>query len=469
MTSHRRLLPLILLGLALTTGAASAQPAPPHAVRRPFGTLREQAIMQQAWLKTRLDTFLPALMRKHGIDLWVVPMREYNEDPVFVAITAPETFAARRRTIYVFFDKCAAAGTAPSPSCIEAVALGGTTQGGVFEARRSTKAAAGNVGRGQQAELWGDEQWQILKSVIEERKPRVIGINRSTVFAFSDGLSSGEITGMSEALGSEWSTKFRDAEGLPLELIAARLPEEEVFFRRMQELVWSLTQEMFSSTQITPGKTRTSDLVWWWRQTVNDLGLGTWFQPSVSVQRKGMTQEQIGADPVIEPGDVLHCDVGITVARLNTDTQHNAYVLRPDETDAPPGIKRALANANALQDIVMEEIRPGRSGNEILDASRKRMIESGINGTIYSHPIGLHGHGAGPLIGLWDYQDGVPGRGDAKVIPSMWYSIELQATTPVPEWDGQAVRMAQEEDAIIGSDGRIRWALRRQDKLFLVK
>jgi Xaa-Pro aminopeptidase len=469
MTSHRRLLPLILLGLALTTGAASAQPAPPHAVRRPFGTLREQAIMQQAWLKTRLDTFLPALMRKHGIDLWVVPMREYNEDPVFVAITAPETFAARRRTIYVFFDKCAAAGTAPSPSCIEAVALGGTTQGGVFEARRSTKPAAGNVGRGQQAELWGDEQWQILKSVIEERKPRVIGINRSTVFAFSDGLSSGEITGMSEALGSEWSAKFRDAEGLPLELIAARLPEEEVFFRRMQELVWSLTQEMFSSTQITPGKTRTSDLVWWWRQTVNDLGLGTWFQPSVSVQRKGMTQEQIGADPVIEPGDVLHCDVGITVARLNTDTQHNAYVLRPDETDAPPGIKRALANANALQDIVMEEIRPGRSGNEILDASRKRMIESGINGTIYSHPIGLHGHGAGPLIGLWDYQDGVPGRGDAKVIPSMWYSIELQATTPVPEWDGQAVRMAQEEDAIIGSDGRIRWALRRQDKLFLVK
>ena len=469
MTSHRRLLPLILLGLALTTGAASAQPAPPHAVRRPFGTLREQAIMQQAWLKTRLDTFLPALMRKHGIDLWVVPMREYNEDPVFVAITAPETFAARRRTIYVFFDKCAAAGTAPSPSCIEAVALGGTTQGGVFEARRSTKAAAGNVGRGQQAELWGDEQWQILKSLIEERKPRVIGINRSTVFAFSDGLSSGEITGMSEALGSEWSAKFRDAEGLPLELIAARLPEEEAFFRRMQELVWSLTQQMFSSTQITPGKTRTSDLVWWWRQTVNDLGLGTWFQPSVSVQRKGMTQEQIGADPVIEPGDVLHCDVGITVARLNTDTQHNAYVLRPDETDAPPGIKRALANANALQDIVMEEIRPGRSGNEILDASRKRMIESGINGTIYSHPIGLHGHGAGPLIGLWDYQDGVPGRGDAKVIPSMWYSIELQATTPVPEWDGQAVRMAQEEDAIIGSDGRIRWALRRQDKLFLVK
>ena len=449
-------------GIAASTAAAQTSP-------RPFGTLREQAAMQQEWLRKRLDTFLPGMMRKHGIDMWVVPMREYTEDPVFAAIAAPETFAARRRTIYVFFDKCAASAAAPAASCIERIALGGTSQGGVFEARRSAKAAAGDVGRGQQAELWGDEQWQILKAVVEERNPRVIGINRSTVFAFSDGLTSGELKGMTAALGPSWTAKFKDAEALPLELIAVRLPEEEVFFRRMQELVWQMTQEMFSSKQITPGQTRTSDLVWWWRQRVNDLGLDTWFQPSVSVQRKGVTAEQLGADPVIQHGDALHCDVGITVARLNTDTQHNAYVLRPGETDAPEGLKRALANANALQDIVMDEIRPGRTGNEILQSSLARMRKSEITGTVYSHPIGLHGHGAGPLIGLWDYQDGVPGRGDAKVIPSMWFSIELQATTRVPEWDNQAVRMAQEEDAIIGADGRIRWALQRQDKLFLVR
>jgi len=436
---------------------------------RPFGTLREQAALQQDWLRKRLDTFLPLLMRKHGIDMWVVPMREYNEDPVFIALTAPETFAARRRTIYVFFDTCAASGAVPSASCVQRIALGGSSQGGVFEARRSAKKAAGDVGRGQQAELWGDEQWQVLKELIEERTPRVIGINRSTVFAFSDGLSSGELKGMSAALGDRWTSRFKDAEGLPLELIAARLPEEELFFRRMQELVWSLTQEMFSSKVIRVGETRTSDLVWWWRERVNDLGLSTWFQPSVDVQRNGGTAAQLGNDPVIQPGDLLHCDVGITVARLNTDTQHLAYVLRPGETDAPEGLRRALANANALQDIVMHEIRPGRTGNEILGASRAKMKAKEIDGTVYSHPIGLHGHGAGPLIGLWDYQDGVPGRGDAKVIPSMWWSIELQATTPVPEWGGQPVRIAQEEDAIIGADGRIRWALRRQDKLFLIR
>lgn len=459
----------------LTTGIAAAQTpttrpgAADPSTERPFGTLREQAALQQEWLRKRLDTFLPALMRKHGIDLWVVPMREYTEDPVFVALAAPETFAARRRTIYIFFDRCAAAGAAPAASCVERIALGGTSQGGVFEARRSTRPADSNVGRGQQAELWGDEQWQLLKSVIEERVPRVIGINRSTVFAFSDGLTSGELKGMTAALGDRWTSRFRDAEGLPLELIAVRLPEEEAFFRRMQELVWSLTQTMFSSKVITPGTTRTSDLVWWWRQRVNNLGLDTWFQPSVDIQRNGTAAETLGADPVIQPGDLLHCDVGLTVARLNTDTQHLAYVLRPGETDAPEGLRRALANGNALQDIVMEELRPGRTGNEILASARARMQTGKIDGSVYSHPIGLHGHGAGPLIGLWDYQDGVPGRGDAKVIPSMWWSIELQATTAVPEWGGQHVRMAQEEDAVIGADGKARWALRRQDRLFLVR
>jgi Xaa-Pro aminopeptidase len=458
---------MVLLSTA-TSMTSARQGAAAAGVERPFGTLREQAAMQQDWLKKRLDGFLPPLMRKYGIDLWVVPMREYNEDPVFSAIAAPDTFAARRRTIYVFFDKCAAAGRPTSAQCVERIALGGRSQGGVFDARRSARAAASNIGRGQQAELWGDEQWMLLKTVIEERNPKTIGIDRSTVFAFTDGLSSGEFNGMSAALGSKWTAKFKDAEGLPLDLLASRLPEEEAFYAKMQDLVWSMTQTMFSTAVITPGRTKTSDLVWWWRQRTNDLGLGTWFQPSVDVQRKGATAEQVGEDPVIQPGDVLHCDVGITVARLNTDTQHLAYVLRPGETDAPEGLKRALANGNALQDITMAEIRPGRTGNEILSSARAQMRGKGLDGTIYSHPIGLHGHAAGPLIGLWDYQDGVVGRGEAKVIPSMWWSIELQATTPVAEWGGQPVRMAQEEDAVIGADGKIRWALRRQDNLFLI-
>lgn len=456
----RRLAGAVLLLLAPAVGAQE----------RPFGTLREQAELQQQWLEKRLRTVLPGLMRKHGIDMWVIPMREYNEDPAFTSLVSPTTFAARRRTIYVFFDRCAAAGRSDpgDGSCVERIALGGTSQGGLYEAVRSTRAVEADVG-GRQAELWGDAQWLVLKDVIEARKPRVIGVNISRTFAFTDGLTAGELEGMSEALGTTWTARFTRAEALPLEFIATRLPEEEAFYGKLQALVWQLIGRMYSAEVIRPGVTRTSDLVWWWRQQVNDLGLGTWFQPSIDVQRRGVPADQLGADPVIQRGDVLHCDVGITALRLNTDTQHMAYVLLEGEADAPPGLRQALRNANRLQDILFAEVRPGRTGNEVLAATLAAMRREGLNGTMYSHPIGMHGHGAGPLIGLWDYQEGVPGRGDAKVIPGMWYSSELQVTTPVAEWGGQPVRMALEEDFIIGVDGRPRWAIRRQDALHLVR
>jgi Xaa-Pro aminopeptidase len=343
--------------------------------------------------------------------------------------------------------------------------------GGVFQAVRSTQAAAGPAGSTtqRQAELWGDEQWQVLKRLIEERKPATINVNVSRTFAFSDGLSAGEYEGLREALGPELNAKLRSQDALAVDLIASRLPEEEVVYRRMQEVVWGIIDTAFSRVFITPGVTRTQDVVWWMRQKVNDLGLGSWFQPSVDVQRMGVSAEQLGDNPVIQRGDVLHCDFGIVAYRLTTDTQHMGYVLREGETDVPPGIQKALENSNKLQDIVMEEIRPGRTGNEILRASLSRMRAQGINGTVYTHPIGTHGHGAGPLIGLWDYQDGVPGRGDATVIPNMWFSIELQATTPVPEWNGQPLRSAQEEDAIVGANGATRWALKRQTKYWLVR
>lgn len=459
----------VLLGTAVPL-TAQRVPARLADRPRPFGTLREQAARQQQWLEARMKTVLPALMRRHGIDMWIVPMREYAEDPVFSSLVSPTTFAARRRTIYVMFDTCSASGrTDPGDGgCIERIALGGSSQGGVWKALRSTLAVDAPVG-GQQAELWGDEQWKLLRKVVDERNPKVIGIDYSRTFAFSDGLTHGEYLGMSEALGDRWTARLKPAEALPLEFIASRVADEEAFYGQLTQLVWELIGEMYSSKVITPGKTRTSDLVWWWRQRVNDLGLGTWFQPSIEVQRVGATDASLGDDPVIQRGDVLHCDVGITALGLNTDTQHMAYVLKVGEQDAPVGLRRALENGNALQDIVMSEIRPGRTGNAILQASRARMTERGISGTIYSHPIGMHGHGAGPLVGLWDYQDGVPGRGDAPVIANMWYSIELQATTPVPEWSGQAVRMALEEDMMIGTDGAPRWVRGQQQKLWLVR
>jgi hypothetical protein len=437
------------------------QPAQAESQERPFGTLREQADTQQEWLALRLERVLPRLMREHGVDMWIVPVREYNEDPVFFSLVSPTTMAARRRTIYVFHDRGPGLG-------VERIAIGGTTQGGLYTVVRDPQAALGAAGATlRAAEPFGPEQWRLLTPLVAARDPRAIAVNISHTFAFSDGLSAGEWEQLEQALGPYRDRVVR-REMLAVQYVEERLPEMLPVYERMQALVHDIIATAFSNRVITPGVTTTQDVVWWLRQRVADLGLGTWFQPSVTAQRRGV---ELGdsANPVILRGDVLHTDFGITALGLNTDTQHMGYVLRDGESAPPAGLLHALGRSNRLQDILLEEMEPGRTGNEVLQRTLARMRAEGINGTVYTHPIGDHGHGAGPLIGLWDRQEGVPGRGDVVLRPDTWFSIELQATTPVPEWNGQLVRMAQEEEAVIDSDGRRRWVLRRQDTFHLIR
>lgn len=442
--------------LAAATSIASAAPAVPMPPKLP--SMREQDAIRQEWLKLRLERVLPTLMRRHGVSMWLVINREYNEDPVFRSLISPSVMNARRRTILVFFDRGPEKG-------IERLALGGGTNGGLYEMYRDPD----NAGR----EIMGDSQWQTLLKVIEQRKPSTIAINVSHTHAFSDGLSSGEREQLESALGP-WTSKLVRAENLPLEYISVRLPEMEPYYVQMMKTVHALIARAFSNEVITPGKTTSKDVEWWLRQSVNDLGYGEWFPPTVSVQRpeRKATEFAATARPdaeIIQRGDHLHVDFGIYAMGLATDTQHVGYVLKPGETDAPAGLQKALANSNRMQDIAFEQMKPGRTGNEVLASMLAQMKKEGIEGSMYSHPINDFGHGAGPLIGLWDRQEGVPGRGDVLLLPSTWFSIELQASTPVPEWGGQVMRSAQEEDAILGPDGVMRWVLSRQTKYLLVK
>jgi hypothetical protein len=419
----------------------------------PLPSLREQAQIQQEWLRIRLEKILPKLMRENNVEMWIVPMREYNEDPVFSSLVSPATFSARRRSVYVFFDRGIEKG-------VERIALGGGAQGGLYTAFRDT--TLGN------AELWGNDQWKLLTNLVKSRNPRTIAVDISETHAFSDGLTAGEWGQLQEALGPEFLSRIVKAERLPLDYIAIRLPDMLPIYRQLMKMAHAIIGEAFSNAVIVPGKTTTDDVVWWMRQKTQSLGLGTWFQPSVNIQRKGVDSNSLN-NPVILPGDVLHCDFGVSAMRLNTDSQHMGYVLRKGETDVPSGLKKALSNSNRLQDILLENMRVGLTGNQILRNALEQMKRESIEGTVYTHPIGEHGHGAGAIIGLWDRQKGVPGRGDLPLLPNTWYSVELQATTVVAEWDGQKVRSAQEDDITIDLAGRTQWVLSRQAVFHLVK
>lgn len=410
----------------------------------PIVTLREQAVVRDQWLKDRLDTIVPALMRENGVDMWILVAREYMEDPVVATMLNATSLRARRRTILVFFDP-------GEGKPVERLTVSRYDLGEFFKSSWNPEEQA--------------DQWARLAELVKERNPQKIALNTSSVSAFGDGMTHSQYNDLVAAIGPDLSGRIVSGYPLAIGWLETRIPAEVEMYKRIVNTAHAIIGEGFSPEVIKPGVTTVDDLVWWYRQRIHDLGMQAWFQPGVAVYRKGIEKDLRG-DTVIEKGDMIWNDFGIVYFNLNTDTQHLAYVLKDGESDAPKGLKAGLRAANAVQDAVTSSFRAGDTGNEILLRARAKALKEGLDPSIYSHPIGFHGHAAGSVIGYWDNQNPNP-NGEYKVRPNTAWSIELKATVKVPEWDGQKVGFQSEEDAFF--DGKtVTYIDGRQTKFHLI-
>src|SRR5690554_461094 len=415
--------------------------------------LREQATIRDRWLTRRLEAILPSVMREEGIDVWIVVAREYNEDPVLMSLLPSHMLSARRRTVLVFH--------APAEGEFRAMAIANAGIGVDSHYRTMWN-------KSQTAEA-DESQEECLRRVVEACEPERIGVNVSSDIAFGDGLSHHEHGWLMSALGERLAGLCVGAEKVAVGWLERRLSEELDAANGINQIAHGIIAEAFSSRVTHPGVTTAADVAWWLRQRVNDLGLSCWFHPTVSIQRRGASLGDIGASPdiVIRPGDLLHCDFGLHYLGLATDTQQNAYVLRAGEAEAPAGARRALQIANRQQDLLAEQMVAGRTGNQVLAATLERMRAEGIEGRVYTHPIGTHGHGAGPMIGRYDRQDGVPGVGDLPLVQDTMFSFEMFIETSLPEWDDQRVKLATEQ-IVAFRDARVTYLGGRQTELYLI-
>ena len=413
---------------------------------------RDQAKVIDDLLEERLRTVLPTLMRREGFDMWVIVSREYNEDPVIRTMLPAVWFAARRTTMLVVYDK-------------------GKDNKGVDQGFEYLAVARYDVGKIFKRAWDPDrspDQWGQLAKIIEERNPKKIGVNKAPSWGHADGMTSNDYDQLLTMLPKRLYPHVVSAEKLAVAWLETRTEKEMVIYQQICRIAHDIIAEGFSDKVIQPGVTTTDDVVWWYREEIKRLRLDTWFQPSVSIQRiEPETITSKRPQPlVILPGDILHVDFGITYLRLNTDTQQHAYVLKPRETDAPEYLKNAFKRGNKLQDILTSNFKEGKTGNQILADSRKQAVDGGITPSIYTHPIGFHGHAAGTTIGMWDMQGGVPFTGDYPMHFNTAYSIELNASVYVIEWKKE-VRIQLEEDGYFDESG-FRYIDGRQTELILI-
>jgi Xaa-Pro aminopeptidase len=431
---------LLLLGTLLLPSAFAQNPL--------ILSQREQAKVIDEILDDRLRTVLPGLMRREGFDMWIVMSREYNEDPVIKTLLPATWMAARRTTMLVMFDR---------------------GEGKEMEYLAVARYDVGKVFKRAWDPDQQPDQWAQLASIIQERDPKKIGVNKAEHYGHADGLTANDYELLLKSLNKKLHPRIVSAERLAVSWLETRSEKEMVIYPQICRIAHEIIEEGFSDRVIQPGVTTTEDVVWWYREKISALKLDTWFHPSVSIQRSepdAIFTKRL-QPVVIQPGDLLHVDFGITYLRLNTDTQQHAYILKAGETDAPDYLKKALRQGNALQDILTGNFALNKTGNQILADSRKQAISAGLTPSIYTHPIGYHGHAAGTTIGQWDMQQGVPGAGDYAMHYNTAYSIELNVTTHIDEWK-KDIQIKLEEDGFFDGEGKFRYIDGRQKELIVI-
>ncbi|KUI63573.1 hypothetical protein VM1G_10305 [Cytospora mali] len=439
-----KLITAACLALSLTADAMVDKARRPQIQTLP--ALREQAKIVDAWTEERKN-LIPDILRKYGVDAWIISQREYAEDTVFWALKEYEQFSARRRTTQLFIA---------------------------------------NASDSQSAYSWVDNTplvWSELRTILADQQPRTIALNTHAELAFSGGLHAGERDAIEAALGKEWAERFVLEPMIAVELVATMVDSRLEWYRKMMETAWAVIEEAFSSRIITPGKTTTLDVEWWMRERIQSLNYSTWFQPSVYIlteddcsmcsQPKDLGRTQMfpgDTDHVIGYGDIIHTDFGVTALGLNTDTQHLGYVLSPGGTvdDIPESALEGMRKVNRLQDMTRAHMKIGMTGNEILKNIRAQMEKEGIEGKIYCHATGEFGHSAGTVIGMTNLQDEVPFLGDLPLLKSTYYSIELYAESFVPE-KNMTVKFPMEEDVYWSEETHSwEWVYGRQSEYLFV-
>ncbi len=441
-------LKLLICCLFVSCLSMAQTPTMPHIL-----PLKERAKVMDQILEERFMTLLPRLMEEQGIDLWLVIAREYNEDPVIRTMLPATWLNARRRTILAIHHQ--------DGSEIEGLAVARYNVGNLF------------------ASAWNPEeepdQWKRLAAIIAEKDPKKIGLNLSGLYNHADGLTSTEYEAFIKCLPKKYQSRIVSAETLAVRWLETRTDTELALYEQICRIAHSIIAEGLSEKVIQPGATSTEDVKWWYRERIAELKLDAWFHPTVDVTRPDPAENEASRSfaaqttpeaDIIMPGDLVHIDFGITYLRLNTDTQQNAYVLRPGETAPPAGLVAALKKGNRLQDILTSNFKEGRSGNEILRLTREQALAEDLTPSIYSHPIGYHGHAAGTSIGMWDNQQHVD-TGEHPLHENTCYAIELNTREKIPEWGNKEIRVMLEENAVF-KNGQVHYIDGRQRELMLI-
>ena len=400
-----------------------------------IATDRAQILKEEEWLRWRKKHIVPEIMRRVGVDMWLVGRSGRGGARALYYSLVPancEGLVEPQYEVLIFYDR------------------------GVVE---------------------GVEEFAVdmdeVAGIVQRRNPQKIGVGRSAREDFS------------AAIGEDFASLLVMTGDLQKGFLEKRSPDEISAFHHVARVAYDIIGEAFSNKVIIPDVTTTDDVNWWIRQRYRQLGLETSDHPTITVQRSELERPKYsegdehfnivvaprnGYNTVIRRGDIIGCDTGINYFGIGTDTQQSAYVLKESEEDVPYGLKVAMNNGNIFQNHLAKSLQPGRPSNDAINEAVRAAWADGVRPSIYGHPLPYYltrynspgglikvRYGAGPSLGGDQFSEPAPIQpaGGYPVYPNTTYALEMHTWTSVSEWGGQDVRIKMEQNVAMTEGGLI--------------
>ena len=434
-------------------------------------TLQQLFTLQDEILLERLNTLLPQVMKETQTDMWIVIGDEYNEGPCVRSFLPSSFFHARRTAAFLFYREGDTVSRAIVSKPDFSIAQFYTPvllkpKGFDWEAFYTNFAPQYDIEKIRAMEE--EDLWTCIGRMVREKNPATISLELSENTPFADGLSKTNYDRLVTHLDPQFHERIISAEEITIRWLETRIDTEIDLMSYITDQTRAIIRDCYSRKTITSGTTTIGEARFYLMERATNLGMIPWFDATVWIRRRGSAH--IDDDTaIIQAGDLLHCDFGVRYGQLCSDVQEMAYVTG-DEQDQEiiADLERIHCLAMQTQDILAKAFSEQKSGNDILQEALLAAKDSGISHPmIYSHPIGIYGHGPGPTIGSFGNQKFIPVAGERLVHDSTCYAMELNVMEKVPAWDNMTIMYGQEID-ILFKDGKVHYFSGRQEALHFI-
>jgi Xaa-Pro aminopeptidase len=380
-------------------------------------------------MQKKVDTLLPEIMRKLGVDMWLTFTREGAIDPIGADIG---TSSVVGRTASLF-SLCGG-----SWRKIAIAASYDTTpieSAGIYD----EVIAYRKEGVGPH-----------IKEVYHRLAPGRVAINTSRDMPSCDGLTVGSYRYLEEWLDPGFSDRVTSAEELIVSYRGRKIPEEVDIIEKAVLETQRILREALTPDVIEPGRTRELDLKDFMYREVEKFGAKVSFCMIMVGPDRG---HSFPTERVIRHGDLLRIDFGIIVDDYHSDIQRTAYVLAPGQSEPPETIRRMWDVTYRASRAAMAKLVPGNRAREVDAAAREIIVAEGFEEYPHAagHEIGLSVHDVGPILGPpWKERYGTAVEHTIEV--GQVFAVEPMIYVDVPE-QGGVVQIGLEEDVVIEEKG----------------